>query len=88
MTFILCSITMFNLHQQIILIDEEAGTAKTIAISNLDNLSKDIVAMCEKYNINHVKVKGNKDYTNGLIEDIYTMAKTNYGLNNIKIEVI
>ena len=86
--FILCSVTMFNLHQQIILIDVEAGTAKTIAISNLNDLSEDIVTMCEKYNISRVKIKGSKDYISGLVEDIYTMAKTNYELNNIEIEVI
>jgi hypothetical protein len=44
--------------------------------------------MCEKYNINRVKIKGSKDYISGLVEDIYTMAKTNYELNNIEIEVI
>lgn len=88
MTFLLCTISMFNLHQQILLVNEEEGWGKSVAISNLDNLSQDIVAMCEKHNVHTVKLQGNSEYANGLVEDIYTIAKTNYGLNNIKVEVI
>lgn len=88
MTFLLCTISMFNLHQQILLINEEEGWGKSVAISNLDDLSKDLVAMCEKHNVYNIKLQGNAEYTNGLVEDIYTIAKTNFGLNNIKVEVI
>ena len=88
MTFLLCTISMFNLHQQILLINEEEGWGKSIAISNLDDLSKDLVAMCEKHNVCNIKLHGNAEYANGLVEDIYTIAKTNFGLNNIKVEVI
>lgn len=88
MTFLLCTISMFNLHQQILLINEEEGWGKSVAISNLDDLSKDLVAMCEKHNVYNIKLQGNAEYANGLVEDIYTIAKTNFGLNNIKVEVI
>jgi hypothetical protein len=79
---------MFNLHQQILLINEEEGWGKSVAISSLDNLSQDLVAMCEKHNVYNIKLQGNSEYANGLVEDIYTIAKTNFGLNNIKVEVI
>ena len=88
MTFLLCTITMFNLHQQILLINEEEGWSKNVAISNLEALSTDIAAMCAKHGVSKVKLQGNKEYANGLVEEIYTFAKTNYGLNNIEIEVI
>lgn len=88
MTFLLCTISMFNLHQQILLINEEEGWGKSVAISNLDDLSKDLVMMCEKHNVYNIKLQGNAEYANGLVEDIYTIAKTNFGLNNIKVEVI
>lgn len=88
MTFLLCTISMFNLHQQILLINEEEGWGKSVAISNLDDLSKDLVAMCEKHNVYNIKLQGNSEYANGLVEDIYTIAKINFGLNNIKVEVI
>ena len=88
MTFLLCTISMFNLHQQILLINEEEGWGKSIAISNLDDLSKDLVTMCEKHNVYNIRLQGNSEYANGLVEDIYTIAKTNFGLNNIKVEVI
>ena len=70
MTFLLCTISMFNLHQQILLVNEEEGWGKSAAISSLDNLSKDLVAMCVKYDVNHIKLQGNSEYANGLVEDI------------------
>lgn len=89
MTYILCPISMFSLHQNILLMDEsQDGTiGKKVALSTLDNLSADIVAMCVKHNVSSVKLQGNKEYANGLIEEIHTIANKNYGLNNIKIEV-
>ena len=90
MTYILCPISMFNLHQDILLIDEsQDGTiGKKVALSTLDNLSADIVAMCAKHNVSYVKLQSNKEYAVGLIEEIYTIANKNYGLNNIEVEVI
>lgn len=44
--------------------------------------------MCEKHNVYKIKLQGNIEYANGLVEDIYTIAKNNYGLNNIEVEVI
>lgn len=88
MTFLLCTIAMFNLHQPILLVNEEEGWGKSVAISNLDDLSKDLITMCVKHNVNHIKLQGNSEYANGLVEDIYAIAKTNYGLNNIKVEVM
>ena len=90
MTFLLCPISMFNLHQNILLINEAEGetTGKKVALSTLDNLSTDIAAMCAKHNVSYVKLQGNEEYANGLIEEIYTIANKNYGLNNIEVEVI
>lgn len=90
MTYILCPISMFSLHQNILLIDEsQDGTiGKKVALSTLDNLSADIVAMCAQYNVSQVKLQGNKEYTSELVKEIYTIANKNYGLNNINVEVI
>lgn len=90
MTYILCPISMFNLHQNILLIDKsQDGTiGKKVALSTLDNLSADIAAMCVKYNVSQVKLQGNKEYASELVKEIYTIANKNYGLNNIEVEVI
>jgi hypothetical protein len=81
---------MFDLHQNILLIEEttNASSGQKIAISSLDKLSGDIAAMCSKYSVSNVKLLGDKAYANSLIEDIYTAAKINYNLNDIKVEVI
>jgi hypothetical protein len=81
---------MFNLHQNILLIDEsQNGTiGKKVALSTLDSLSADIAAMCVKYNVSQVKLQGNKEYASELVKEIYTIANKNYGLNNIEVEVI
>lgn len=90
MTFIFCSISMFSLHQNIMLMTESDNevTCKSVAYSTLENLGADIAAMCEKHRTYNVRLQGSNEYANGLVEDIYTIAKTNYGLNNINIEVI
>ncbi len=90
MTYILCPISMFSLHQNILLIDEsQDGTiGKKVALSTLDNLSADIAAMCAQYNVSQVRLQGNKEYTSELVKEIYTIANKNYGLNNIEVEVI
>ena len=62
MTYILCNPTMFELHQKILLINEEEGLIKTIAVSNMDNLASDIAAACEKYEVENVRVYGNKNF--------------------------
>lgn len=90
MTYILCPISMFNLHQNILLMDESQGATmgKKVALSTLNNLSTDIVAMCAQYNVSQVRLLGNKEYASELVEEIYTIANKNYGLNNIKVEVL
>jgi hypothetical protein len=71
---------MFNLHQQILLINEEEGWGKSVAISNLDDLSKDLVAMCEKHNVCNIKLQGNAEYAKKHWETLSTWA--NYLLEN------
>jgi hypothetical protein len=79
---------MFELHQKILLVNEEEGLVKTITISNMDNLAEDVVAACEKHNINYVRVHGNKNFSSSLLEEVNNITITKYGKNNIRIEVI
>lgn len=84
---ILCNVSMFDLHQQVLLVNDD-NDMRPVAISTLENLGGDIAAACSKYSINNVTLTGNKNFAEALVEDICTTGATLYGMNNINIEVI
>lgn len=84
--YILCNIFMFDLHQRVILVDE-TGNMKEIAIANLDNLSTTIADVCAQYNIDKVHLIGNKDFSSAVAKNICTHSATKYGNNCIEVEV-
>lgn len=83
---ILCNISMFDLHQQVLLVD---GTEmKPVVISNLNDLGANIAMACSKYSTNEVTLTGNTKFASALAEEICTVGATQYGMNNINVEVI
>ena len=87
MSYIYCTILMFELHQRIILFNEN-GDAYEVGIANLDNLSEMIVDVCEKYNVENVRLSGNKKFATSIAEDIVATCITKYGNSYIEVEVI
>lgn len=88
MTQIICNISTFDLHQQIVLADTENKISKIISISDMENLSKDIASACAKYAVGKVVLRGNKEFVKPFVADILTYTRNTYGINNIEIEVI
>lgn len=84
--YILCNIFMFDLHQRIVLVDEE-GSMKEIGVTNLDNLSEMIADLCTKYQINKVRLIGNKKYANETAKEICLHSVTKYGNHYVEVEV-
>lgn len=87
MSYIYCTILMFDLYQKIILFNEN-GDACEVGIASLDNLSEMITDMCAKYNVKNVRLSGNKNFANNIAEDIIATCITKYGNSYIEVEVI
>lgn len=84
--YILCNVSMFDLHQHIILVQED-GSQKVIETSTYDLLVPMIVNNCNRYNLNKVHLIGNKKYVSELAPAITSYAVVNYGNNNIEVEI-
>ena len=84
--YILCNLFLFDLYQRVIVVDEK-GQKNEIATVNINNLGETIVDVCNKYNVNKVRLIGSESYINNVVEDINSYSITKYNNNNITIEV-
>lgn len=84
--YILCNLFLFDLYQRVIVVDEK-GQKNEIATVNINNLGETIVDICNKYNVNKVRLIGSESYINNVVEDINSYSITKYNNNNITIEV-
>ena len=64
------------------------GFSNSVARVPIDYLNEIIPAMCYNLNTYEVKLSGNKDYLEGLIENIHANEMMIYSENKINIEVI
>ena len=85
---IFCNINLFDLHQQVYLIDTDANKEDCIGLTELDKIPEMICSLCDNKKVYKVILSGNKEYNNKLSNNILEYSKMNYNNNNIEIEVI
>lgn len=78
---LVCYIDMFTKTQSVIFPD---GKESRVA---LENVAGYIPAVCYNHNIPKAHLFGNEEFISGLLQDIWTYEKTNYGKNELEIEV-
>lgn len=79
---------MFDLHQNIYIVDPSVGFKEQIAITTLEELPEVISAICDAKQIFKVTLAGNSIYGAAVAEDLLTYSKKHYNWNNIEVEVM
>ena len=83
-----CEIHMFDLHQNIYVVDPETGDKDCVAITTLEELPEVISAICDAKKVFKVTLTGNSVYGAAVSEDILAYSKKHYSWNNIEVEVM
>ena len=86
---IFCNINLFDLNQQIFLIDiEHPSLDVLLGETEFIDLGKKISAINEQAKVNNVMLKGNKELLEPIVEEILSYSKTKYNNEEIKVEII
>lgn len=83
-----CEIHMFDLHQNIYVVDPETGNKECVAMTTLEELPEVISAICDAQKVYKVTLSGNSVYGAAVSEDILAYSKKHYSWNNIEVEVM
>lgn len=83
-----CEIHMFDLHQNVYVVDPAVGTKEQIAITTLEELPEVISAICDARKVFKVTLAGNSVYGAAVAEDLLAYSKKHYSWNNIEVEVM
>lgn len=83
-----CEINMFDLHQNIYIVDSATGNKECVAITTLEELPEAICAICDAEKICRVWLNGNGVYGATISKNIVEYSKKHYGWNNIEVEVL
>ena len=84
---IYCELHMFDLHQNIFVIDDD-GTQTCVAIASMEELPEVISAISDSRGINKIILTGNTVFGKAVSEDIIAYSKMHYSYNNIEVEVM
>lgn len=79
---------MFDLHQNIYIVDPSVGSKEQIAITTLEELPEVISAICDAKKVFKVTLAGNSVYGAAVAEDLLSYSKKHYKWNNIEVEVM
>lgn len=79
---------MFDLHQNVYVVDSNTGNKECVAITTLEELPEVISAICDAREVYKVTLAGNSIYGAAVSEDILAYSKKHYNQNNIEVEVI
>lgn len=82
---IVCQYQLFDLHQNIMLID--GNDAQVVCISNLDRLGGDIADMCDKFDVHDVHIYGAPMYADRIVKQIVETNSVNYSNRPINVEI-
>ena len=85
---IYCELHMFDLHQNVYIIDTDTGDKECVTITTLEELPEVISAICEARKVFKVILAGNSIFGAAVSEDILAYSKKHYNWNNIEVEVI
>ena len=79
---------MFDLHQQVFILDAENNNKTCVAITTMEQLPEVISALSNEKNISKVVLSGNSIFSAAVSEDILAYSKKHYSWNNIEVEVL
>lgn len=82
---IVCQFHLFDLHQNIMLIDGD--DAQVVCISSLNQLGADLAKMCEKFDVNDVHIYGSNSYAEKIVEQLVRENVANYANRPINVEI-
>lgn len=82
---ILCTFNLFDLHQQIQLVDE--NEVRVIGISSIDDLGENIAMLCDKYDVHNVHLYGSTTYAHNLIQQMIDANVSKYNNRAIDVEI-
>ena len=82
-----CNLVLYELHQKIYLADlDKKEEGQVVSLTTTENLSKDILNICNKYQVSNVYLFGNETYLSKIAEEIRTNGQTEY-IKSINVEV-
>ena len=79
---------MFDLHQNVYVVDPTVGNKEQVAITTLEELPEVISAICDAKKVFKVILAGNSIYGAAVAEDLLAYSKKHYSWNNIEVEVM
>ena len=85
---IYCELHLFDLHQNVYIVDTDTGAKDCVAITTMEELPEVISAICDNKQIYKVLLTGNSILSNAVSEDILTYSKKHYNWNDIEVEVL
>lgn len=84
---IYCNLVLYELHQKIYLIDLDKNEERqVVSLTTTENLSKEILYICNKYQVSDVYLFGNETYLSKIVEEIQPNNQTEY-IKSINVEV-
>lgn len=85
-TVIIYKINLFSLSQKLEVFQSTNGKGEAIEtiMTDVDNLTDNLFALIEKYNIDTVYVRGQKHYKEKYIQDFKKTEMSKYARNTIK----
>lgn len=83
---IIIPLNLFKLEQEIMIIDQD-GT-QSFAQVELAHLPEVVVEACSVHNTDHIKLIGNKNYADALVNEIKAYAATNYANKDLNVEIM
>lgn len=82
-----CNLVLYELHQKIYLADlDKKEEGQVVSLTTTENLSKDILHICNKYQVSNVYLFGNETYLSKIAEEIRSNGQTEY-TKSINVEV-
>lgn len=86
---IFCNFNLFDKYHRIYVVGPgEASVAiEEIGEADFDNLGETIAFLCDKYNVNNVRLVGNADYAKNIEQDIHKTLNFRQDKREIIVEV-
>lgn len=79
---------MFDLHQNIFVVEPETGDKECVAITTMEELPEVISAICDAKKVYSVLLSGNSVYSEAVRQDLLAYSKKHYSWNNLEVEVL
>lgn len=85
---LVCLVDLFTFDQTIFVYDDVEKTYTVAANATFENLSERLADISDITKINHIELRGARQYVNGIASEVLTYAKTRYNNNDLIVEVI